>query len=71
MAGQARVFIVDSEYKADRKVFFVDSESQEKNTQIIAGGKLADSEYQADLKVFIVNSEYQADIKIMRKHFPR
>ncbi len=71
MASQAKVFIVKYESQADYKVFFVDYESQEKNAEIITGGKLVDYESQADAKVFIVKYESQADIKIMRKHFPR
>ncbi len=67
----AKVFIVNSEGRADYKVFFVDSEGQEKNAVIIKGGKLVNSEGQADVKVFIVNSEGQATIKITRKNFPK
>lgn len=71
MASQAKVFIVNYESQADYKVFFVDYQSQEKNAQIIAGGKLVDYESQADVKVFIVKYESQADIKILRKNFAR
>jgi hypothetical protein len=67
----AKVFIVSSESQADYKVFFVDSESRQKNYQIIADGKLVDSESQADVKVFIVQSESKASICIMRKHFAK
>lgn len=68
MAG--KVYIVNYEYQANYKVFFVDQQYQEKNADIIKGCKLVNSEYQADVKVFIVNQEYRADIKIMRKNFP-
>lgn len=68
MAG--KVYIVDREYKAQHKVFFVDHEYQEKNAAIIKGCKLVQREYEADVKVFIVDREYKADIKIMRKNFP-
>jgi dUTPase len=71
MAGEAKVFIVNSDYQADYKVFFVDSDYQEKNAQIIKGGKLVNSTSQANVKVFIVDSDYKADIKITRKNFPR
>jgi hypothetical protein len=67
----AKVFIVNHDYQADYKVFFVDNDYQQKNHQIIAGGKLVDHDYQADVKVFIVDHDYQADIKITRKSFPR
>jgi len=67
----AKVFIVKSESQADYKVYFVDYESRQQNHQIIAGGKLVNSESYADCKVFIVNSESQANIKILRKNFPK
>lgn len=63
----AKVFIVDYASGADFKVCFVDTEGQQKNEQIIAGGKLVSSQGQANVKVFIVSSESQADICIMRK----
>ena len=65
-----KVFIVNQEYKAQYKVFFVNYEYQEKNAELLKGCKLVSQEYQADIKVFIVKYEYQANIKIMRKHFP-
>ena len=71
MAAKAKIFIVDREYKADRKVYFVDQNYKEKNAQIISPGELVRSDYQADTKVFIVDQEYKADIKIMRKNFPK
>ncbi|OQA01693.1 MAG: hypothetical protein BWY70_00288 [Bacteroidetes bacterium ADurb.Bin408] len=67
----AKVFIVKYESQADYTVFFVDYESKQKNHQIIAGGKLVNYESQADCKVFIVKYESQADIKILRKNFPK
>lgn len=71
MAKVAKVFIVKHDYQSDYKVFFVDHAYQEKNIEIISPGKLVDHDYQADVKVFIVDHDYQADIKIMRKNFPR
>jgi len=71
MAREAKVFIVKYDYQADYKVFFVDQQYQEKNTEIISPGTLVKHEYQADVKVFIVKYDYQANIKIMRKNFPR
>ena len=67
----AKVYIVNYESQADYKVYFVDYESLQKNHQIIANGKLVDYESQADCKIFIVNYESQADIKILRKNFPK
>ena len=71
MAAKAKVFIVKHEYQADRKVYFVDQAYKEKNAQIISPGELVRYEHQADAKVFIVDQEYKADIKIMRKNFPK
>jgi hypothetical protein len=62
---------VKHDYQADYKVFFVDHDYQEKNAELIADGKLVDHDYQADVKVFIVDHDYQANIKIMRKNFPK
>ncbi len=67
----AKVYLVDYESRADYKVFFVDYESRQRNHQIIAGGELVDYESRADCKVFIVDYESRADIKIMRKNFPK
>ncbi len=71
MAAKAKVYIVNQEYKADYKVYFVDQSYKEKNIQLISPGELVNQEYKADVKVFIVDQEYKADIKIMRKNFPR
>ena len=71
MASKARIFIVQYESQADRKVYFVDYASQERNTEIITPGEIVQYESQADTKVFIVQYESQADIKIMRKNFPK
>ena len=52
-----KIYITNHQSQADYKVYFVSSESQERNAQIIKGCKLTD--YQS-----------QADIKITRKNFP-
>lgn len=65
-----RVFVTNQEYRAQHKVFFVNSQFQERNAELLKGCKLVTQEYQADIKVFIVAQEYKADIKIMRKNFP-
>ncbi len=67
----AKVFIVNYEYQADYKVFFVDYESEQKNHQIISGGKLVKYVNEANCKVFVVKYKYQANIMIMRKNFPK
>jgi hypothetical protein len=64
-----KVQIVSYESQADYKVFFVNYDSQQKNHQLLVGGKLVTSS--PDIKVFIVNHERQADIKITRKNFPK
>jgi hypothetical protein len=69
MAG--KVFITNQEYKAEYRVFFVDNQCKEKNAEIIKGCRLTNSESQADIKVFIVSNENRAEIKIMRKNFPK
>ena len=68
--SKAKVYIVSQEYQAKYKVFFVDSDSKQKNHQIISPGELVKQEYQADAKVFIVDQEHKADIKITRKNLP-
>ncbi len=67
----AKVWLANSKYDADYKVFFVDNKYQEKNASIIAGGKLVSSKYQADVKVFIVSNKYDAQILITRQNFPK
>jgi len=67
----AKVHIVKYNSEADYKVHFVDSNGQQKNHQIIAGGKLVQYASQADVKVAIVEYASQADICITRKNFPR
>lgn len=67
----AKVWLANSKYEADYRVFFVDSKFQERNASIIAGGKLVNSKFQADVKVFIVDSKYEAQILITRQNFPK
>ena len=71
MANKAKVFIVNQDYKADFKVYFADQAHKERNTQLISPGSLVDQDNKADVKVHIVDQEHKADIKIMRKNFPR
>jgi len=69
--SKAKVFIVNSEHKADYNVFFVQGPHKEKNHQLLKDGVLAKSEHQAQIKVFIVNAEHKADICITQKNFPK
>lgn len=66
-----KVCIVKYEGRADYKVCFVDSDSKQKNHQIIAGGKLIDNEHSADVKIYLVDQTYKAKILITRKNFPK
>ena len=66
-----KVWIANSKYEADYTVFFVNSSYEEKNAQIIAGGRLVNSKCEADVKVFIVQSKYEAKILITRLRFPK
>lgn len=71
MTTKANVYIASQDYKADYKVFFVDAAHKEQNTALISPGELVDADYKANVKVFITDKEYQAQIKIMREHFPK
>ena len=71
MASEAKVFIVDRDYKADYLVYFVDHDGQQMNHQLISPGELVDCEHKANVKVFIVDRDYKANIKITRENFPR
>ena len=66
-----RIFIVNEEYKANYNVCLVNHSFEEKNSELISGGRLVTNEYEADKKLFIVNHEDLADIKITRENFPR
>jgi len=65
----AKIQIVNHESQADHKVFFVTHDSQQKNHQLLMGGKLVQSS--PEIKVFIVKHESQASIKITHKNFPK
>ena len=69
--NQAKVFIVNYASEADYKVFFVNFDSDQKNHQLILGGKLVKFKSDADIKVFIVKFASEATIKIMQKNFPK
>ena len=66
-----RVYITNSESKANYKVFIVASDSRQKNYQLIKDGRLVTSESQADVKIFLVNSESKANILITAKNMPK
>jgi hypothetical protein len=67
----AKVFIVNYASEADYKVFFVNYSSEQKNHQLIAGGKLVKYKSEGDVTVFIVNYASEATIKILRENFPK
>lgn len=67
----SKVFIVSNKYEADYTVFFVNSKYEEKNADIIRGGKLVRNKYEANVKVFIVNNKYEAKILITHENFPK
>jgi hypothetical protein len=67
--AKRKVFITDRENRANYKVFFVRSDAQQKNHQLIYPGELVRSENQAEFKVFITDRENNADIKITPKNF--
>jgi|HubBroStandDraft_6_1064221.scaffolds.fasta_scaffold00119_33 hypothetical protein len=71
MTDKAKVYIESRDYKADYKVFFVNDRYRESNTALIFPGELVKSDYQSNIKVFITDKEFQAQIKIMREHFPK
>lgn len=66
-----KIYIVNSQSQADYKVYYVNSPSQQKNHQLIEGGKLVQHQSQADLNLFIVKHPSQANILIMPKNFPK
>ena len=67
----AKIFLVKHPGKAKYKLCFVNHEGQQKNHQIILGGKLVKTEGQADTKIFVVKHPGQADILITHKNFPK
>lgn len=67
----AKVYIVNYAHESDHKVFFCDYDHEQKNHQIISGGKLVKYALEADVKVFIVNYAHEASIKIRRNNFPK
>lgn len=66
-----KVFIVQNKYEADYTVFFVNNKYEEKNAEIIKGGKIVNNKYEANVKIFIVNNKYEGKILITHENFPR
>ncbi len=66
-----KVFIVDKESDCDFTIFFVDSESKQRNHSIICPGQLVKKERDAHFKLRIVDKESNALICILRRNFPR
>lgn len=53
------------------KVYFTDSEADEKNAELLKGCNLTDYPSTADVKVYITEYSNEADIRITRRNFPR
>lgn len=66
-----KVFIVQNKYEADYTVCFVNNNFDEKNADIIKGGKLVNNKHEANVKIFIVNNKYEGKILITHANFPR
>jgi hypothetical protein len=64
-----KVMIVNNSNEADHRVFLVQSDSEQRNHQILLGGRLVTS--WPDLKVMLVGSSNEADIRISRRNFPK
>ena len=70
MAG--KVYLAKSSYEADYKVYLIDSWwDNEVNAELIKGCKLVTSPSSDAIKVYIVKYSGDAQIKIMRKNFPK
>ena len=69
MAG--KVYLAKSPYEADYKVYLIDSWWDNINAELIKGCKLVTSPSSDAIKVYIVKYSGDAQIKIMRKNFPK
>ena len=66
-----KVYITQYPGEADYKVYFTDYPGEERNAAIIKGCKLTNYPGEASVKVYITKYPGEANIKIMRKNFPR
>lgn len=69
MTGE--VYITKFPSEANYKVYFTDFPSEEKNIEIIKGCKLTNFPTSRAIKVYITKFSSEAQIKIMRKNFPK
>ena len=67
----SKVYITQYPGEADYKVYFTDYPGDEQNADIIKGCKLTNYPGEASIKVYITQYPGEANIKIMRKNFPR
>lgn len=67
-----KVYLTKYPYEADYKVYLIDSWwDNELNAELIKGCKLVTSPSSDAIKVYIVKYSGDAQIKIMRKNFPK
>ena len=66
-----KVYITQYPGEADYKVYFTDYPGEERKAAIIKGCKLTNYPGEASVKVYITKYPGEANIKIMRKNFPR
>ncbi len=69
MAG--KVYLTNYPGEADYKVYFTNYPGEEQNAGLIRGCSLTNFPGEASCKLFITEYPGEANIKIMRKNFPR
>lgn len=66
-----KAWIAGNKCDADYTVFFVDNKSDERNAELIKGGKLVNNKWDSNLKVYIVKNKCDAKILITRQNFAK
>lgn len=66
-----KVWIAGNKCDADYTVFFVDNKSDERNAELIKGGKLVNNKWDSNLKIYIVKNKCDAKILITRQNFAK
>jgi len=64
-----KVMLVNNSNEADHRVYIVQSDSEQRNHQLLLGARLVTSS--PDVKVMIVQSSNDADIWITSRNFPK
>jgi len=67
----SKVFLTKYPGEADYKVYFTDYPGEEQNAELIRGCSLTTYPGEASAKLFITEYPGEANIKIMRRNFPR